>query len=128
MFKKIIIYVISILVIIIITIAITNYVTQRRANKIYAELKDGYSNLEESNRQLREINGKLEINNSRLANEINAINEDIRRTTIIIGEFEESIKGARNTIERIEITIGFIEKIIRHIPNETILLEESDLD
>ena len=125
--KKIII-IVGIIIVIIATSILSGYLTEKRASKIYSELESRYSNLEESNRQLTEINGQLEANNIRLKDQIGEVNSDIKRATIIVGEFEESISGTRDTIERIEITVEFIEQIVEQLPEEIIVLENSDID
>lgn len=125
MLKKIGIVIIG-LIIIFASCFITNLISKKRASEIYDDLENRYINIEKSNRKLAEINGKLENNNIRLTAEINGINTDIRRANIIVGEFEDSISGARDTVERIEITIGFIEEIIGQLPDEIVILEENN--
>lgn len=121
--KKIIIG-ISIIIVIAAAVIVTGYIVKKRADKIYSELEDRYNNIEQSNRELREINIGLENNNKRLRDKISGVNDDIERATIIVTDFEGTIKGTRDTIERIEITVGFIEEIVRQLPEKIVILEK----
>lgn len=123
--KKILI-IIVVIVLIGSAVFISNLITQNRANKIYTELENRYRYLEKSNNDLREINTGLKENNIKLGKELENSNGFIVRTREITTELESEIAGARTTIERIEITVGFIEKIIRQLPEKIIVLEENN--
>ena len=127
-YKKVIGISIGVLIIICSTMFITNYISKANTTKLYNELNSRYSSLEESNKDLREVNIKLESNNKLLREQLSELNSNISRANIIVGDFEEELGNARSTIERLEITVGFIDKIVDQLPNEIILLEESNID
>ena len=104
-----IIIIASVIISFLIFFNVSTYISKRRIEKNITELESRYSDLKESNIELREVKSELEYNNSR--------NEGILdRLTGISKDFGSEISGARDTIDRLEITVRYFDKIIAEIP------------
>ena len=125
-YKKAIGIILGILLIIYLTLFITNKVSEAKSAKLYEQLENRYSNLEESYNKLGELYSELKGNDKLLREQLGEANKDIRKANIIVGDFEEAIGSTKDTIERIEITVGFIDKLVEQLPDEIILLEENN--
>ena len=108
--------VVSLIVFVSATSIITNKVTQIGADRAYAKLEAGYLNIKESNQELTRKNIKLESNNKRITIELDRSNRFVVKARDITKELERGLGEAGNTIERIELTVGAIEDIIKELP------------
>lgn len=132
---KTIIYIVICIGLVFTTWYITNKVTQDRTNKLVESINDRYRTLEDTNKKLREQYQRIDDTNKSLEKQLRDREKElaereriINKTIITVAELEKGVNESTDIIGRIEETARGIKQIIDILPEQIILLEESDSD
>lgn len=114
---------------------ITNRITQDRTNKLVKSINDRYRTLEDTNKELREQYQRIDDTNKSLTEQLKDREREltereriINKTIVTVTELEKGIDESTDIIGRIEEAARGIKRIIDILPEQIIILEESDSD